>query len=371
MNQFEERIQNILQEEMEMPEVVNDKVSQAFSTIQQRSNGMNKQKRLKRGIKAAAIAFAVVLSVGTTAVAAVKHFGLLDYFSQWNQDIPKEAADMIVNEVEQQEQSEEGKLITFKVREYLCDANQVYIVIEAKPTDDKYMIIPQWVEESEPIVNIGMTDATEMSIAEYAASQGKELIYAGANVDTGAGSYSYDFRMEDDGTALYILSGANETGVEVKEFTCNTFVYSLDATNMEDISRDSFVFNMENNSKEEVLEYTITDTSGADELGMVIDDIVISETELGIHVEFLYHYSSEITSDQRKENDDICFMILGENGAELESTLAAGGWAEVMDDGSFKRVGNYKKVELPSELTILLKNMDTEEEYGTVKMQKQ
>lgn len=371
MNQFEERIQNILQKDAEIPDVVNDKVSDAFSAIQQNSNGMSRKKGLGRSVKVAAIAFAVVLSIGTTTVAAVKHFGLLDYFSMLNEDIPKAAEDMIVNEVEQQDQFKEGKLVNFKIREYLCDAHQVYIVIEAKPTDDHYMIIPQWVEESEPVVNIGITDTPEMSIGEYAISKGKTLIYAGASVDTGASCYSQDFRMENDGTALYILSGANETGKDMLEFNCNTFVYSLDATNMEDIDRDSFVFNMKNNSNEEVLDYIITDTSGADELGIVIDDIVISETELVIHVEFLYHYSSEITNEQRKENDDIYFMILGENGEELEFAPLGGGGIESIDDGRFKEICDYKKGELPSELTILLKNVSTKEKHGTVKMKKQ
>ncbi len=372
MSQFEDRIQNILKEDIEMPETVNDKARLAFLQIQQKQANYKKKHARIKNVKAAVIALVIILSVGTPVAAAVKHFGLLDYFNQREDNIPQEAATMIVDDVEQEQLSnEESSLVDFKIREYLYDVNQIYFVIEAKPIDEKYMLIPQWEEEGYPVEDLQIEGVSGMSIAEYAKSQGKELLYASVFVDIGGGSQSYDYRLEDDGTAVYIISGDNGVGTTQTEFTCDTCVYPLHIESDEEMIRDSFTFQMEATGSQTTLSYALADVQAAQDLGIILDDVVITETELEIHVEFLYHYADGLSKEEIKRNDDIAFQILGDDLEELEFTLNNAGWTEMLEDGSFKEVRNYEKVELPSELTIRLRDVFEKESYGTIKMIKE
>jgi len=372
MSQFEDRIQNILKEEVELPEVVSDKAGQAFLQIQQRKAESKQKHTGIRNVKAAVIALVIILSVGTPVAAAVKHFGLMDYFNQRENNIPQEAATMIVDNVEQEQlANEESSLVDFKIREYLYDVNQIYFVIEAKPTDEKYMLIPQWSEEGDPVEDLQIEGVSGMSIAEYAQLQGKELLHASVFVDIGGGSQSYDYRLEDDGTAVYIISGDNGIGTAQTEFTCATCVYPLHIESDEEMIRDSFTFQMEATGSQTTLSYVLTDIQAAKALGIIFDDVLITETELEIHVEFLYHYADGLSKEDIKRNDDIAFQILGDDGDELEATLNNAGWTEMLEDGSFKEVRNYEKTSLPEELTIRLRDVFEKESYGTIKMIKE
>lgn len=372
MSQFEERIQNILSEEMELPEVINEKAGQAFHEIQQERSKKSRRNGVMRYAKTAVIAMVVVLAVGTPVVAAVKHFGLLEYFKQKENEIPEEAVEMIVDDVKQDEMSnEEDTLVDFKIREYLYDAMQVYLVIEAKPIDEKYMLIPQWSVESDPVEDLNLDGVSGMSIEEYAKAQGKELLYANAHVALGGVSQSYDSKMEEDGTMVFIISGDNGAGTEQTEFVCDTQVYPVDMIDDADMIRDSFTFQMKATGSEKKLSYALADVTTATDLGIVVDEVVITETELAIHVEFLYHYIDEISEEQRKKNDDITFEILGADGEDLPFSMNSGGWTQPLDDGSFKEVRNYEKQDLPSELTIRLRDVFEKEVLGNITMVKE
>lgn len=207
-----------------------------------------------------------------------------------------------------------------------------------------------------------------MSIAEYAQLQGKELLHASVSVDIGSVSQSYDYRLEDDGTAVYIISGDNGVGTAQTEFTCDTRVYPLHIESDEEMIRDSFTFQMEATGSQTMLSYALADVQAAKDLGIILDDVLITETELEIHVEFLYHYADGLSKEDIKRNDDIAFQILGDDGDELEATLNNAGWTEMLEDGSFKEIRNYEKIELPSELKIQLKDVFTKEVYGIIKM---
>ena len=259
----------------------------------------------------------------------------------------------------------------FKIREYLYDANQIYFVIEAKPTEEKYMLIPQWEEEADPVEDLQIQGVSGRSIAEYAQLQGKELLYASVFIDIGGGGQSYDYRLEDDGTAVFIISGDNGVGTTQTEFICNTCVYPLHMESEEEKIRDSFTFQMESIGSQTTLSYALADVQAAEDLGIILDDVLITETELEIHVEFLYHYADGLSKEEIKKNDDIAFQILGDNGEELEGTLNNAGWTELLEDGSFKEIRNYEKVELPSELTIRLRDVFEKESSGTIKMIKE
>ena len=372
MSQFEEQIQNILSKETELPEMVNEKASLAFYEIRQKSRQKNRRNGVMRYLKTAAIAMVVVLAVGMPVVAAVKHFGLLEYFNQREKNLPQEAADMIVDDVEQEPMSNaEDTLVDFKIREYLYDVMQIYLVIEAKPTNEKYMLIPQWVVESDPVENLNLAGASGMTVGGYAKSQGKELLYANALVDIGGVSQSYDSRMEEDGTMVFIISGDNGVGTEQTKFVCDTQVYPIDLTNDADMIRNSFVFQMEATGSQKELSYAPADTKAATDLGIVLDEVVIIETELEMHVEFLYHYVDDISEQQKEKNADICFEIIGENGEKQPLSLSSGGWTQELEDGSFREIRNYAKQELPQELTVQVRDVVEKEVMGTIKLIKE
>lgn len=371
MKQFEEQIQNTLQTEMEIPMIVRQRADNAYAKIKQQAvNKRKMQGRVKHSLKAAAVLAAVVLATGTTAFAAAKQFGILDYFTKQNAQMSQEAAGMIVSEVVQQEKAE--KTVDFKVREYLCDSNRMYLVIEAKPTDaEKYLIISEDIIGEDSVEVLNIEGVTEGTVSEYAQSQGKELMYVGVHVDTGASGYTKEYKIEEDGTALFIQSSANELEKDVNELICTTYVQPLTDQNDGEIIRDSFTFTVTDSSSEQVLPYAVVNTDGAQAAGIVLDDISITETELGIHVEFLYHKTEDLSKEQQEEIEEIGFQILGADGMELETNVDVAGWGEILEDGSYKEIRNYKKTELPDELTVLVKNLFTKEEFGTIMLVKE
>lgn len=365
MKQLEEEITKISQE-VEIPEIVMRRATETLNMIKENNDMKAKNKEMNkktayRTVKAASIAAAAFLVVGTTAFASTKIFGLDDYFASWNTKIPEEAKSLAQNNVSQEDKKEE--LVDFKVREYLCDSNQMYFVIEAKAMEnDKYLLIGEGLCPEDSVENLKIEGVTEGTIEDYAKKQGKEILVINPSVDTGAGAASIDFHLEKDGTGVIIYTTENVQKEKKLTLTCNTIVYPYGIEDDSEILRDSFTFEVENKSNENTYAYKVTDATGADAAGIQIEDIQILETELSQRV--------EITYKNNKKNEGIVLQVLGEDGEELSFGAAEGGYSEVLEDGTEKQVRNYEKTELPKTLKIRVKDIYETEVFGTITVER-
>lgn len=352
-----------LSQETEIPEIVRQRTMETLKMIREDNEVKETRKnagkkRMNKVVKAASAAAIAVLAVGTTAFASTKVFGLDDYFASWNTEIPEEAKSLVADDVSQENKKEE--IVDFKVREYLCDSNQMYFVIEAKAVEaDKYLLITQDILPDDPVEDLQIEGVTNGTVADYAKEQGKELLVVGASVDTGAGGASINFHLEEDGTGVFIYTTANEQKKKKATLICNTCVYPLGIKDDNEIMRDSFKFDVEDKSNEKTYAYKVVDSSGADAAGIAINDIQVSETELGQHFEISYK--------EKDQHEDLILQVLGEDGKELSSKgVAEIGYLETLEDGTKKQVRNYEKTNLSKTLKMRVIDEITKEEFGTI-----
>lgn len=366
MKELEEGI-TIIAQDVEIPENVMKKAMDTLNMIKEddnmrvRSKNVTKKHTFKT-VKAASIAAVTILVVGTTAFASTKVFGLDDYFASWGTKIPDEAKSLVEDNVSQEEKKEE--MVNFKVREYLCDSNQMYFVIEAKAVEsDKYLLITQDCLPEDSVENLNIKGVTEGTIKDYAKKQGKELLVVCANVDTGAASASVDFRLEEDGTGVFIYTTENVQKQNKATLTCDTVVYPYGIKDDSQMLRDSFDFKVENASNESKYKFKVVDSSGADAAGILIKDIQVSETELGQHVEITYK-----TNDS---HEDLVLQVLDKNGEEMPYSLAVIGYSEKLEDGLEKQIRNYSNNSLPKVLKIRVKDVGTGKVFGTITVERE
>lgn len=365
MKVLEEEITKMTQE-VEIPEVVMDKVMDTLTMIKENDNmkarnkGITKKSNLKT-VKAASLAAAAFLVVGSTAFASTKIWGLDDYFSSWGVKISDEAKSLGEDNVPQEEKKEE--MVDFKIREYLCDSHQMYFVIEAKAADaDKYLLITQDCLPEDSVKNLNIEGVTEGTIKDYAKKQGKELLVVCTNVNTGAASASVDFHLEKDGTGVFVYTTENVQKKNKATLTCDTVVYPYGIKDDSQMLKDSFKFKVENASNENKYKYKVVDSSGADTAGILIKDIQVSGTELGQHVEITYK-----TNDS---HEDLVLQVLDKNGDELTSSPSKIGYSEKLEGGLEKQIRNYADDKISKSLKIRVKDVGTGEIFGTITVER-
>lgn len=371
MDKLDEKIQSVLNVEADIPDIVNDKARIAFSKIMASNETTENVIKSKHhyGKKAAAVALIAIMAMGTTTFAAGKYLGLFDYFSEHGQNMPKEATNMINTDVVQ-DNIEEG-IVDFKVREAVCDSHQIYVLIEAKPADpNKYLIVSQDTLEDDPIEDLGIISEIGTTVGEYAASQNKELLYTGVNIQTGADSLSIDFQLEEDGTGIFIVSSENV--IETTEMNLNCITTVLPANSkgtMDDIIRNEFTFTLQDISTAETLIYQPVGNTTMDGTGLAIDKIEFTKTELGLYGKFTYYIADNATETQKNDAFNIDFHIYDENGTELKGGIGENSGIIEISEGVYQIKRCYSLAELPENLVLKAHDWNIGEELGTLDLQ--
>lgn len=371
MDKLDEKIQSVLNVEADIPDIVNDKARIAFSKIMASNETTENVIKSKHhyGKKAAAVALIAIMAMGTTTFAAGKYLGLFDYFSEHGQNMPKEATNMINTDVVQ-DNIEEG-IVDFKVREAVCDSHQIYVLIEAKPADpNKYLIVSQDTLEDDPLEDLGITSEIGTTVGEYAASQNKELLYTGVNIQTGADSLSIDFQLEEDGTGIFIVSSENV--IETTEMNLNCITTVLPANSkgtMDDIIRNEFTFTLQDISTAETLIYQPVGNTTMDGTGLAIDKIEFTKTELGLYGKFTYYIADNATETQKNDAFNIDFHIYDENGTELKGGIGENSGIIEISEGVYQIKRCYSLAELPENLVLKAHDWNIGEELGTLDLQ--
>ncbi|MCM1158245.1 MAG: hypothetical protein NC300_09395 [Bacteroidales bacterium] len=364
MNEFERNISSVLSEDTDIPDVVWDKANMAFSQIQ---GGLGKRtvRKNKRwnGARAAAAAVAAILVAGTTAYASGKYFGIWDFFGEQGTNLSTEAENLVERDVVTATNQMAGDEVRFNIREAVCDSNQIYVVVEAKPADaERYMVLAEDVMLDESMKYLNAGGNSEETVREYAVSRNKEILYAGARIDSDVCT-TY-FKLEEDGTGIFVIYGENADKKKVLDLRCSCSYYeaSEESVTVEDVTHRSIDFVLHDISTGETNVYYPVEKEVTDGSNTVVKRVELTRTELGLYAKLQYRVTQEA-------GYGAAFSIMDANGEELPHGVGVNSVVQEVSEGVYEVTYCYGLMDLPEQLKVQCDNIDTDEKSEPVIMQ--
>lgn len=267
-------------------------------------------KRLWMTYLAAALAVAL-LSV--TVYAAVEFLGIADMKKDTITPLPKEAETY----VQQQEITGEAQDWSCQLVQTLFDSTH-FVVTVGISGGDKYIVAPTYCSPADLVTEIGLT-GTE-TLGEYAAKQGKELLFVGADVgdrDALGIAVETEIPRSQSESEMTILVEGDYT-IDAPEANC--LVYAVVGEDYDDVQRVNLPFKIE---KAPVNEERVFKPDKPDAIpGMTVGDAIIAETPLGISVRI-----PETITDQQAYHEIM--------KTEFDEITYSEGGALPMNDGTF------------------------------------
>ncbi len=341
--------------------------NQVVEFKQSETTEKKKAGRYSRGfslLQKAAVAAILAICIPVTAYAAVKSFGLLEHFSHYGFGDSQEVQEMVKTFPDEAATSpvvmENGeiKIPEFRVTEALCDDHALYVVTEIKPMDDRYLLVPDELDQYMDVGNMQIPGVSGMSIEEYADSLGKEILLVGtrlSNVNEYGVSAGLISECSEDGTIYQYFAGENIS--DLKEFSLMvTCLYSTPEMPLSE--RFEFDVQITNKSQDKkVTTYTQFEDPG---MGITVHSLTLEETEIGIYAEFVYSCT---------EGDFGFFDLRDANGEYLPFLALSGNpMFEDNGDGTFTSRTQYKKADSLDGLTFRVTRAEDYEVFGPFKI---
>lgn len=363
------------------------------SCVQNTLHRLREEERpVKRKLRlSAAIAVAACLIVATAALAAASHWGLFDFLNQGaGSGTLSEAAEIVATDPPQE--GGEGELASFRLREAVYDGEYVYMVVDATPADGLLLLGPGLLPP-DAMRNLTKEDSDAMTIGEYAGENDLQMAIVGISTAAAAEGAegaitSFDWRLEADGTLVFMLSGEAPQGMgDAFETTLLCSVTPLvSAAEGEGIIMQYF----EEDGEEPVSKY----------IGYAVDEAHIQRSELafalsaagpaeaqaydldaaypgcGVRVErvtfepspmaLYYEIRFTITDEAAyaATEDGVQFEFLDANGERLPDGATMSGQTAAQADGSLVQSGSLSAQSDPSQIAALRAfNCWTKERY--------
>ena len=295
-------------------------------------------RRIFRLILAACLVFALALTA-----YAFNFLGIRDMFHE----LPETAAPYIQEHTEAISTEDWSARIT----ESFCDASKVMVTVTVSG-GDKYIIAPTDADPDTLAINIGIEG--DQTLGEYAAQQGKELLFVGATLKEnsalgGIGSQHFQNTSPNEMTIL-IQSNKTDALTENEIICC---VYAVDAQwNKQTL--DIPISLKEAPSDDNGL--YIPENANAIP-GIIVGNATITETPLGITIRYMETITDEeaFYNMKKVEFDGITY---GEGGLVLE------------DDGNWWRTVSRCTGSAGDTLTVRYYDWD-DQEIGIITFKKQ
>lgn len=304
------------------------------------------EKRTKRLIAVAAAA-ALVLMMAVTAVAA-NLWGIRDLFESSGRELPSEADGY----VQSQSCSVSGEGWTCTVRESLCDGEQVTAAAVINCSDD-YIVAPTDSSASDPAESLGID--SDLTLGEYAASQGKRLIYVNVGISfseapgKAMGGYLHFKNIADN--EMLVLSNVSKAPKDASSHGICTVYVTRDDGTKEKASVDFDIITAPVISK---ATYVPVDASSVP--GITVGEATVAQTVMGISIEFKETVTDFAAFDRMEM---VCEGIQDYMGG---SVMENGEWYLKLTDGQ----GTVSDT-----LTIRVVDVRTGELMGTIVFEKQ
>lgn len=252
--------------------------------------------RYSRGfsvLQKAAIAALIALLIPVTAFAAVKATGgVREWVARWGvKDM--EAVETLVNtfptQPEETVAAGQEKLVEFTILDAVCDSQSIFATAEMKPLTDKYLLVPSDLGINETMgcmIMEGYEGDPNMTIEDYAASIGKEILFSGIYLDVenapvGLGMWS---TTKADGTIVRNFSGSNDTGSNTVPVKVTCLYHTIDDSVSE---RYEYQIELTDNSTKAAVK-TFTKFGDIPDVDVQMKEMVIEKTELGYLATFTY-----------------------------------------------------------------------------------
>ena len=387
---MDDKLFDIFSEETDVPECVLKRVDKTLEMIENSAKshkGDGQEDRTKTRIRKRSakknwkrsliLTFAAVLAFGATVFAAEKYIGISSFFLSDGKQMPKEAQELVETAPVQQEDGD--SIITYTVKEALCDKNSVQVVVEATAKErGKYLLIGSDFSEEDMVRDLGIE--SDKTIADYANDKGLTVVKVGAsfdyNSDLGLISAVCQYQAEEDDVLCIYSSAKKENKSGSLMVSCVGTATLPDAKNVEEVMQTNITFQLEDKSQGTCVTYVSEDgeedTSTADgEAGVVtaggkikILSVDVEQTEIANYVSV--HY----------------ILLNGEFHFFLEATDAEGNpwtWSNIGSGGSPEpKIGQeavwnltYEKTELTDEIGIFAYDYENDVTYETLQMKLQ
>ena len=271
-------------------------------TIQMSRYESKKTKTSSRRLFALVLAACLVFAMALTAYAC-NLFGIRDFFTK----LPETAEPYIQEHTETKAAEDWSARIT----ESLCDETKVMVTVTVSG-GDKYIIAPTDADPDTLAVNIGIEG--DMTLGEYAAQQGKQLLFVGASLeqnDSLGGVGSQSFRNASDSEMTILVTAEKTAALTENDIVCH--VYAVDGE-WNKLTLD-IPFSLAEAPSEGIGTYIPVDADAIP--GMIIGEATITETPLGISIRYMETATDEeaMYNIKKVEFDG---LVYGQGGTVLE-----------------------------------------------------
>ena len=261
-----------------------------------------KTKTSSRRLFALVLAACLVFAMALTAYAC-NLFGIRDFFTK----LPETAEPYIQEHTETKAAEDWSARIT----ESLCDETKVMVTVTVSG-GDKYIIAPTDADPDTLAINIGIEG--DMTLGEYAAQQGKQLLFVGATLmqnDSLGGNGSQGFRNASDSEMTILITADKTKALTENEIICH--VYAVDEE-WNKLTLD-IPFSLSEAPSEGMGTYVPVNAEAIP--GMIIGEAAITETPLGITIRYMETASDEeaMYNIKKVEFDG---LVYGQGGTVLE-----------------------------------------------------
>lgn len=348
-------------------------VRHTLDTLPQEEVKTMKHTKLRTGLLIAA-ALLILSTIGVAAAGT--RYGLFDFLSGYSEgDAPRpEVSSLVQDDVSQTGGKLEDLSISYSLREAVYDGHYVHMVVEAKPASDQTLLIGPDCMLKDQISFLGLDG--EQTVAEYARSNGKTDIQrislydqAAARGENGVVS-SMDYRLESDGTLVFILSGPREDGAEALpvELICSSSSVNLEDDSQGEPTKTTLSFTL--NRSDEGQQTCVFSTPFAfDDCGVTLERVTLQSTPMGIY----YTMDCVVTDPTAyaSTEDGVTFGFLDDAGEYISMAPGTGGECSLpSEDGRFTITGTLQSDgQLPASVTIQCYNCWTKDSYGTATLQ--
>lgn len=271
-------------------------------TIQMRRFESKKTQVRSRRLFSLILAACLIFAMALTAYAC-NFFGIRDLFKE----LP-ETADPYIQEHTETMAAEDWSA---RITESLCDETKIMVTVTVSG-GDKYIIAPTDADPDTLAVNIGIEG--DQTLGEYAAEQGKQLLFVGATLKENAalgGNGSQAFRNTSPSEMTILIKADKTDALTEKEIICR--VYARDEE-WNKLTLD-IPFSLDEAPSADSGTYVPVD---ADVIpGITVGEATITETPLGLTIRYMETITDEeaFYNIMKVEFDGLEY---GEGGSVLE-----------------------------------------------------
>ena len=350
-------------------------VRRTLQTLSQEDAQKERLPMKRAKLRVGALVAAAVLLLSTVGVAAASlRYGVFDFLRQADGSpaVLPEATALVQTEVPQTEvpQTAGAAKTAFSLREAVYDGGAVHMVIEARPADDHVLLIGPDCLLTEPASTLGVSD--EGTIAEYAAANGKTEIRSVSLVDTAASTggegvvQSLEYRLEGDGTLVFIASGSIADGAATLpvDLVCITYPVLPDGNyDVENGTQTDLTFSLQRTDAGQD-SHTFSTPAVFSGCGVTVERATLTASPMGIYYTLECAVTDETAYAAAEEG--LFFRFLDVDGEEIPLAPSIGSQVSAPEDGRFTQEGALAaSVALPDALTIQAFDSESKEVYDT------